>query len=306
MGIHMNHLLCFGFGFSAAALAQILDRTEWQITGTSRSDAGVAAIDAQNCNGIRFDALTSIPDSVTHIVSSVPPDEAGDPVLQKFGQELAARTGQFTRAGQFNWVAYLSTTGVYGDHSGEWVDEETPLAPSTERGHRRLRAEMAWLTLHSQHGLPVQLFRLAGIYGPGRNQLEGLKKGTARRVIKPGQIFSRIHVSDIAGILEASMARPNPGRAYNVADDLPAPPQDVVAYAAKIMALPLPPEEDFASANLSSMARSFYAESKRVSNARVKSELGYQFKFPDYRAGLADLLRTLSHPPAPPSQARYP
>ncbi len=288
----MNHLLCFGFGFSAAALASTLGRKDWKITGTSRSAKGVAAINAQDCTGIRFDELETVPPSVTHIVSSVPPDEAGDPVVQKFAAELAAR------AGQFKWVAYLSTTGVYGDHAGGWVDEATPLAPSTERGHRRLRAENEWLNLHRGYGLPVHLFRLAGIYGPGRNQLESLRGGTARRIVKPGQLFSRIHVEDIAGILAASVASPNPGRSYNVADDLPAPPQEVVAYAAGLLGLPPPPEEDFESANLTPMARSFYAESKQVSNARVKHELGYACKFPDYRAGLKDLLKTLSRLPA--------
>lgn len=286
MAIRMNHLLCFGFGFSAAALAGNLDRKTWRITGTSRSEEGAAAITSQNVTGIRFDALQDIPASITHIVTSVPPDESGDPVLQKFGQELAAK------ARQFKWVAYLSTTGVYGDHAGGWVDESTPLAPSTERGHRRLRAEMEWLNLFHDHGLPVHVFRLAGIYGPGRNQLVSLQDGTARRVTKPGQVFSRIHVADIAGILEASIYKPNPGRAYNIADDVPAPPQDVVAYAAGLLGLPSPPEEIFATAKLSQMARSFYAESKRVSNARVKQELGYHFKFPDYRSGLTALLGT--------------
>jgi nucleoside-diphosphate-sugar epimerase len=280
----MNHLLGFGFGFSAAALASNLDRKTWRITGTSRSDEGAAAIAAQNVTGIRFDELQGIQASITHIVTSVPPDESGDPVLQKFGHELAVK------ARQFKWVAYLSTTGVYGDHAGGWVDESTPLVPSTERGHRRLRAETEWLNLCHDHGLPVHIFRLAGIYGPGRNQLVSLQAGTARRVTKPGQVFSRIHVADIAGILEASIAKPDPGRAYNVADDVPAAPQDVVAYAAGLLGLPPPPEEDFATAKLSPMARSFYAESKRVSNARVKQELGYHFKFPDYRSGLTALL----------------
>lgn len=282
----MNHLLCFGFGFSAATLAAMLDQKSWRVTGTSRSDDGVAAIKAQGFEAIRFDAMMAIPEDVTHIVTSVPPDATGDPVVQRFGDELA------NRAAQVKWVAYLSTTGVYGDHAGGWVDEQTPLSPATERGHRRLRAETLWLDLHRNHGLPVHLFRLAGIYGPGRNQLESVMQGSARRIIKPGQVFSRIHVADIAGILLASMARPNPGAAYNVADDNPAPPQDVVAFACELLGLPVPPDEDFENAILSPVARSFYAESKRVANRRVKNELGYRFKYPDYRAGLSDIFNS--------------
>jgi hypothetical protein len=276
----VKHLLCFGFGFSARALAAKLNRAEWQVTGTSRSDQGVAEIIAAGYQGIRYDALHGIPPTITHIVSSVPPDDNGDPVLRRFGPELA------TRARILEWVAYLSTTGVYGDHGGAWVDETTPLTPNTERGSKR---EAAWLDLHARHGLPVHIFRLAGIYGPGRNQLETVQAGTARRVIKPGQIFSRIHVEDIAGILLASMAQPHPGRAYNLADDDPCPPQDVVAFAADLLGLPVPSDEDYATAELSPMSRSFFADSKRVSNQRVKDELGYIFKYPDYRTGLRAL-----------------
>ncbi len=286
MGFGVNHLLCFGFGFSAATLAAMLDQKSWRVTGTSRSDEGVAAIAAQGFGAIRFDGLNSIPDDVTHIVSSVPPDVSGDPVLQAFGDDLASR------AGQFKWVGYLSTTGVYGDHAGGWVDEQSPLAPTTDRGHRRLLAETQWLYLQRDHGLPVHLFRLAGIYGPGRNQLESAKQGSARRIIKPGQVFSRIHVADIAGILLASMVRPHPGCAYNVADDYPAPPQDVVAFACELLGIPVPPDENFDGAILTPMARSFYAESKRVSNRRVKDELGYRFKYRDYRVGLRELFNS--------------
>jgi dTDP-4-dehydrorhamnose reductase len=280
----MKHFLCFGFGFSAAALARQLDRSRWRITGTSRSDEGVAAITALGCEGVRFDQLLRIPESVTHIVSSVPPG-AGDPVIEKFGLEIAAR--------KFEWVAYLSTTGVYGDHQGRWIDESFPLTPNTLRGEKRVAAEAQWLALHRDHHVPVHVFRLAGIYGPGRNQLLSVRDGTAKRVIKPGQIFSRIHVDDIAGILLASMTKPNPGRAYNVADDEPCPPQDVVAFAADLLGLPPPPEIAFEDAKLSPMAASFYADSKRVSNARVKHELRYAFKYPNYRAGLRACLLTL-------------
>ena len=284
MGDGMKHLLCFGFGFSAEALSHLLDRSEWQVTGTSRSDAGVADIIAQGFSGIRFDTLRTIPDDVTHILSSVPPDDAGDIVLQRFGQALAER------AKDISWAGYLSTTGVYGDHGGGWVDEATPLTPNTTRGERRVAAERGWLELHKTNSLPLHVFRLAGIYGPGRNQLESLRNGTAKRVIKEGQVFSRIHVDDIAGILLQSIARPHPGRVYNVADDEPCPPQDVVTFGADILGMEPPAEEPFEGAVLSAMGRSFFADSKRVRNDRVKQELQYRFKYPDYRTGLRSLL----------------
>ncbi len=192
------------------------------------------------------------------------------------------------------WVGYLSTTGVYGDRGGDWVDEDSPLEPTTARGQRRLEAERSWLRLHSDFGLPVHLFRLAGIYGPGRNTLLNVRDGSAKRIIKPGQIFSRIHVEDIAGVLAASIAKPNPGRAYNVCDDEPCPPQEVVAFAADLLGLPLPPEIPFEQAELSPMAKSFYADSKRVSNRRIKTELGYKLIYPNYRDGLRALLPTLT------------
>jgi nucleoside-diphosphate-sugar epimerase len=270
-----KHLLCFGFGFSAQALSRQLKRDEWRVTGTSRSTEGAASITAQGFEGVRFDDLKTIKATVTHIVSSVPPDREGDPVLRRFADQLAK---------PIDWIAYLSTTGVYGNHDGAWVDENTPLTPNTERGMRRLMAEQAWLK-RSAH-----VFRLAGIYGPGRNVLENLRDGTAKRVIKPGQFFSRIHVDDIAGLLAASIEAPHSGRAYNVADDEPCPPQDVVAYGAKLLGLPVPPDVPFAQAELSPMARSFYEDSKRVSNERVKRELGYVFKYPTYREGLKGLV----------------
>lgn len=279
----MNHILFLGFGFSAEALARRLEPARWRITGTSRTNEGAAAIRAQGYEGIRFDTMDVIPESVTHVVSSVPPDADGDPVLRRLGPSLARA------AHRLAWVAYLSTTGVYGDHAGGWIDEQTPLTPNTERGWRRLWAEEAWLRLRAEHALPLHIFRLAGIYGPGRNQLLSVLDGTAKRVIKHGQVFSRIHVDDIAGILLASMHKPRPGAAYNVADDEPCPPQDVVAHAARLLDRPVPPDIPFDEATLSPMARSFFADSKRVSNTLVKSELGYNFIYPSYREGLAAL-----------------
>ena len=284
----MKHILFFGYGFSAAALVRRLDRAEWKISASFRSPASAEALRAQGIGLLDFNQSTELPVDVTHIVLSVPPEAEGDPVLQRFGVSLAEQARHIT------WAAYLSTTGVYGDHGGAWIDEATPLTPNTERGWRRLRAEEAWLDLHARHGLPLHIFRLAGIYGPGRNQLETVLDGSAKRIIKEGQVFSRIHVDDIAGILLASMAKPHPGAAYNVADDEPRPPQDVVEHAAVLLGKPVPPDIPFEQAELSPMARSFYADSKRVSNGKVKSELGYRFLYPSYREGLGELVRHIS------------
>jgi len=282
-----KHLFCFGFGYSATALARQLPRDDWRITGTSRSAEGCDAIRAAGHEAVIFDGRSpldpSVLDGVSHVLHSIAPGEQGDPVLRLNGHDLAAR------AGQIAWFGYLSTTGVYGDRGGGWVDERSPLEPSTARGRARLEAEAGWLGMRDAFGLAVHLFRLAGIYGPGRNQIESLRNGTARRIIKPGQVFSRIHVEDIAGILHASMAQPDPGAAYNVCDDEPAPPQDVIAWAADLIGVEPPPEIAFEDADLSPMARSFYAESKRVSNARVKNELGYEFRYPTFREGLKAL-----------------
>jgi nucleoside-diphosphate-sugar epimerase len=281
MEFDVKHLLCFGFGFSARTLCARLNPTDWKISATSRTVEGAGKIKASGFSAFLFDRDFVIPSDVTHIVSSVPPDDSGDPVLQSF-------TAQLERLKHVQWIGYLSTTGVYGNKGGEWVDEDSPLVPNTIRGERRILAERAWASLD----LPVHLFRLAGIYGPGSNQLLTVKNGTAKRVIKAGQIFSRIHVEDIAGVLEASISKPHPGRAYNVCDDEPCPPQDVVAYAAELLGLPVPPDVPFEQAELSPMAKSFYADSKRVLNTRIKTELGYKLIHPNYRVGLKALLNS--------------
>jgi nucleoside-diphosphate-sugar epimerase len=283
MEFTVNHLLCFGFGFSAQAFAAQLDKREWKISATSRDPEEIAGINAQGFHGFLFDSKLQIAPDVTHLLISAPPDENGDPVLRLFQEQLQRLSKQL------KWVGYLSTTGVYGDRGGDWVDEDSPLEPNTARGHRRLEAERSWLKLHRDYRLPVHLFRLAGIYGPGRNQLLTVLNGSAKRIIKPGQIFSRIHVDDIAGVLAASIAKPNPGRSYNVCDDEPCPPQEVVEYAANLLDLPAPPEISFEQAELLPMAKSFYADSKRVSNKRMKNELDYQLHYPNYREGLSTL-----------------
>jgi nucleoside-diphosphate-sugar epimerase len=281
-------LFCFGHGYVATALAEVLSRGGFAIAGTRRSQSGIAAMAARGHDGHRFDGTRPVAaealDGVTHMLLSIPPDDDGDPVLRHHRAALGALTGRL------RWVGYLSTTGVYGDRAGGFVDETSPLQPVTARGRRRVEAEAAWLALSQDLGLPVHIFRLAGIYGPGRNQLDAIRDGTARRIVKPGQVFSRIHVDDIVGILTASMARPRPGAVYNVCDDEAAPPQEVVAYAARLLGRDPPPEIPFEAAALTPMAQSFFAESKRVSNRLVKDELGYRFRYPTYREGLKSLL----------------
>ncbi len=279
-------LLSLGHGYSARALARLMIPEGWTVIGTTRSDEKAEALRAERVEPVVWPGADLAPhlDRATHLLTSVAPDPDGDPVLAALAQPIA------DRAAQFHWVGYLSTTGVYGDRDGDWVDEDSPLEPSTRRGRQRVEAEAAWQALSADAGLPLHIFRLAGIYGPGRGPFEKVKRGTARRIIKPGQVFSRIHVDDIARVLKASIAHPCPRRIYNLCDDDPAPPQDVIAHAATLLSLPLPPEVSFEDAELSPMARSFYAESKRVRNDRIKDELGVRLLYPDYRAGLAALL----------------
>ena len=276
-------LLSFGHGYSAQALARRLLPQGWRVIGTTRSDDKAARLLANGVEPRVWPGADLRPalDAATHVLVSAAPDADGDPVLRTLTPEIAAR------ADRFQWVGYLSTTGVYGDHDGEWVTEDTPLNPATARGRARVEAEAAWGAIHS---LPLHIFRLAGIYGPGRGPFAKVRDGTARRIIKAGQVFSRIHVEDIGAVLAASIARPNPGAVYNVCDDDPAPPQDVIGHAAELLGLPLPPAEDFETAEMSPMARSFYAESKMVSNNRIKDELGVKLLYPDYRSGLKALL----------------
>ena len=276
-------LLSFGHGFSARALSDLLLPQGWRIIGTTRSENKAARLLQDGVEPRIWPGADLRPalDAATHLLISAAPDENGDPVLAELRDEIAAR------AGQFAWVGYLSTTGVYGDHAGGWVDETSPLTPATKRGLARMQAEADWAAIPD---LPLHIFRLAGIYGPGRGSFAKVRDGSARRIIKQGQVFSRTHVADIAQVLAASIARPNPGGIYNVCDDDPAPPEDVIGYAAELLGLPLPPAEDFETADMTPMARSFYAESKKVSNDRIKDELGVKLIYPDYRAGLRALL----------------
>ena len=277
------NLFCFGLGYCADYLSAKLIKQGWQVSATCRTSEKAAVLEA---SGIRPVLLSGKKVTVTdlgkadHILISAPPEQDGsDPVLNFAEAALAALQDQI------KWVGYLSTTGVYGDHQGAWIDEETPAGLLSERGQRRVAAEAQWAAT----GLPMHYFRLAGIYGPGRNSLRALQNGTARRVVKQGQVFSRIHLVDISRILEASIANPNAGRAYSMCDDTPAPPQDVVTYAAELMGVSPPALQDFATAELSPMARSFYGENKRIRNNRIKEELGVSLEYPDYRAGLSAL-----------------
>lgn len=281
--IVMKTLLSFGHGFSARALAKLLVPQGWRIIATTRSDQKFEAFEQEGVEPRLFpgDSLSQDLQDATHILISAGPDKDGDPVLNALGPAIA------DKARDLMWAGYLSTTGVYGDHKGAWIDENTPLTPSTRRGQWRMNAETAWRAVP---GLPLHIFRLAGIYGPGRGPFAKVRNGTARRIIKKNQVFSRIHVDDIAQIVAASIQKPNPGGVYNVCDDDPAPPQDVIAHAAELLRVPIPDAVDFETADMSPMARSFYAESKRVRNTRIKDELGVKLHYPNYKVGLAALL----------------
>ena len=265
-------------GFSGRELAKQQAALGWQVTGTVRpghEKNGLLAFDRDH--PLSPDALNG----VTHVLSSVPPDDQGDPALSWLHQ--------YGPWPQLQWAGYLSTTGVYGDHKGDWVTEESELKAGAGRSSRRVKAEQAWL----QSGLPVHVFRLAGIYGPGRSPLDSIRNGHAHRVIKPGQVFGRVHVADVARTVAASISHPNSGAIYNVTDDEPAPPWEVVEYASRILGVAPPPEIAWEQAadHLSPMALSFYQDSKRVKNDRIKQELKVALLYPNYRVGLDALLQ---------------
>lgn len=289
-----NSLLIFGLGYTAQALARDLKGEGWRIVATVRSKEKQAELKKLGFEIYRFDSkdirnsdvevLEKAIGEATHILHSMPPGSEGDPLIKPFG-------AHFANAARLKWFGYLSTVGVYGDHRGQWVEEGDVLKARSARSRARVAAEFAYLAMEAEHDLPVHVFRLAGIYGPGRGPLEKLKAGKARRIVKPGQVFNRIHVEDIVQVLRASIARPNPGAIYNVVDDEPAPPQDVVSYGAKLLGLPIPEAEFWTEVEMSEMQRSFYEENKRVTNTRIKQELGVELKYPTYREGLAGLVK---------------
>ncbi len=284
-------LFCFGLGFSAEALARHLSVAEWTVAGTVRDPDKAkrflaAGIDAQIWSGEPLSQeLTAKLHACNHVLISIPPDEDRDPVIN--AAEDAIRS-----IPTLNWLGYLSTTGVYGDTNGAWVDETAPTNPSSDRSRRRVDAENAWLALYREHGLPVHVFRLAGIYGPGRSTFDQIRKKRAKRIDKPGHAFSRIHVDDIARVLAASIAKPNPGAIYNVCDNEPAPPAEVTAYACGLLGKDPPALQSFEDArqNMSPMALSFWNDNRRVDNKRILNELGVRLKYPDYRSGLQAIL----------------
>ena len=285
------NILILGLGYSAGFFARAALARGWEVTGTVRSAEKAAELSREGIRTLVFggfavsSALAKAVAEADAVLVSVQPGEDGDPALGPLRAALSA-------APNLRWIGYLSTIGVYGDQGGAWIDETIPPAPTNARTRQRVDIEEAWLQLGRDSGKPVQIFRLSGIYGPGRNAITKLRNGTANRLIKPGQVFNRIHVDDIAGVLMASLAQPRQGAIYNVTDDEPGPPQDVITFAAELSGLEPPPEIPFEQAKLSPMAASFYGESKRVSNALVKRELGYAFRYPTYREALRALAET--------------
>lgn len=281
-------LFIFGVGYSASAVARRLVARGERVAGTVRTQAKAdllakSGVATRVFAGEGRDAAiaSELADSDAVLIS-VPPDAQQDPVLRAYSDDLA-------RAPNLRWIGYLSTVGVYGDHGGAWVDETTVPTPTDGRSRNRLIVEQQWLDFGTAHHIPVQLFRLSGIYGPGRNQLVQLAEGKARSIIKPGQVFNRIHVEDISQIVEASLGKPRAGAIYNGADNEPAPPQDVVAFAADLCGVEPPPEIPFEHAELTPMGRSFFMETKRVRNRLLHDELGVTLRYPTYREGLTAL-----------------
>ncbi|PTM97467.1 SDR family oxidoreductase [Mycoplana dimorpha] len=280
-------LLVLGAGFSGRAIAQAFMAAGYAVSGTTRSADKAAALAACGIEALLFDgeaiseALGEAMRQTTHLVQSIAPGKAGDPLFREGVPPISDLMPKL------QWAGYLSTVGVYGDHQGGWVDEETKIHPVSTRSIERVEAENRWLELSRESGIPVAVLRLGGIYGPGRNALRNVAEGTARRLVKKDQVFNRIRVEDI-GASALFLAEGRHGGIFNITDDEPAPPQDVVAEAARLMGAEMPPEVPFETAELSPMARSFYGENKRVSNAKIRA-LGFLFRFPDYRISLAQM-----------------
>ncbi len=273
-----GQLFAFGFGYVATELARILKADGVAASGTVRSAASAEPLLAQGWNATLWPGDSFVPPSGAAWLISVPPDEAGCPVFRAFEAHAASAS----------WIGYLSTTGVYGDLRGGWAFEETPLNPQSREAINRARAEEQWLSLGAH------VFRLPGIYGPGRSQLDRVREPNARRIVKPGQVFSRAHVSDIASALRLAMIQKSPEHIFNICDDEPAPADEVLVHAAGLLSIAPPPAVTFEDANLSPAAQRFYAECKRVSNAKAKAALNWRPRFPTYREGLLDCLQAES------------
>jgi len=284
-----KHLFCFGFGYTASFLAIKLSAAGCKISGTTTNKAKKKFIKKNGIASWIFDGNHEIPDpqkklkDVTHILLSIPPNGEGDLVFESHASDLAQMPN-------LEWVGYLSTTAVYGNHDGGWVSEETPPAPSSRRGSLRLRAEEQWSSLYINEGLPLHIFRLAGIYGPGRSAIDAVRSGNARRIDKPGHVFNRINVEDIVQTLIASMKKPNIGSIYNLADDDPAPSHEVIQFACNLTGIESPELIEFNQTEMAPIVRSFYKDNKRIDNNKIKRELGVNLLYPDYRSGIRSCL----------------
>ena len=277
----------FGMGYSSLATArsihEILD-AQLPIAGTTRSEENIERLVESPYRLHLFDGTAKGPTlgedlrKASHVVLSIPPNDSGDPALRFHRDDLDA-------AANLEWLCYFSTVGVYGDFGGAWVDESAATRPVNRRSQQRVEIEQQWRDYAAERGVPLMVLRLAGIYGPGRSAFDKLREGTARRIVKPGQVFNRIHVEDI-GRVTTLAARAKLAGTFNLGDDEPAPPQDLVAYAAEMMGVPVPPDLPFEQAAMTEMARSFYVDNKRVSNKAIKQALGIELLYPNYRAGL--------------------
>ena len=276
-------LLIFGLGYTANTLVDYLKDKNWEVWGTTRTAPTADLLRKKNINALLWSDESEIKSAINrsdYILHSIAPTEVGDPVYEKFAEQIISRSKQLS------WFGYLSTTSVYGNHDGNWVDEKTPVNPSNNRGRLRLEAENRWASIDN---LPIHIFRLAGIYGVNRNPLDKIRSGKAQLISKPGQFFSRIHVEDIARVLKASIDMPNYGSIYNVCDDMPAAQDEVLDYAAKLINYPDLPKVVFEEADMTPMARSFYADNKRVKNDLIKREFKLTLKYPDFKSGLDTL-----------------
>lgn len=283
--LQRNKLFCFGYGYTSEFLAHCLKGEEWDVAGTTRDNDKRRFLKEHGVRPFLFDHEQPLEDPVhflrgtTHLLISTPPSDQGDPAFLLHGSDIL-------KIPTIKWIGYLSSTSVYGDREGGWVDENSEIRPSNKRGSRRAKAERQWLSLYEDHGAPVHIFRLAGIYGPGRSALDSVRAGASRRIDKPGHAFSRVHVEDIAQILMASMRNPHPGRSYNLADDRAAPSHELIKTACDMLGLNVPPLLPYDEADMAPIARSFYADNKRIKNDRVKSELGITLKYPSFEEGL--------------------
>ncbi len=279
-------LFCFGYGYTCDRLARALQMQRgWRIAGTTRDPEKRALMKSHGITAHIFDHDSPLDDApaylreATHLLISTPPDDRGDPAFLIHGEDIR----EFAA---LEWIGYLSSTAVYGDRTGEWVDEAAEIRPNSKRGTRRAIAEQQWLSLYRESGLPVHIFRLAGIYGPTRSALDSVRAGVARRISKPGHAFSRIHIDDIVQTIMASMARPRAGAVYNLADDRAAPSHELIKHACDLLGLEPPPLLAYEEADMAPITRSFYADNKRVRNDRIKRELGVVLRYPDYFTGL--------------------